>query len=226
MTKQRRWTVEEIDYLKQWYGKKTALEIAQHVGCKSQRVIYKAKCLGLKSNLTKQPKNTLRNLEKRDVKLVGEMIGANTKTDFKCPFCNDIFQTTPTKVASGHTKSCGCVAIGKRKGTEHVSSTYFTSIKQGALQRSIEFDISIEYIDDLLVQQDFKCKLSGLPITAGYADCRHKGYTASLDRIDSSVGYVPNNVQWVHKDINLAKQSLSNQEFIKLCKDVYLWSSQ
>lgn len=44
--------------------------------------------------------------------------------------------------------------------------------------------------------------------------------TASLDRIDSSKGYVKNNVQWVHKTINIMKQAQSNEEFIKLCRDI------
>lgn len=44
--------------------------------------------------------------------------------------------------------------------------------------------------------------------------------TASLDRIDSSKGYVIGNVQWVHKTINTMKMDLANSEFIKLCQMV------
>lgn len=42
--------------------------------------------------------------------------------------------------------------------------------------------------------------------------------TASLDRIDSSKGYVEGNVQWVHKDVNYIKQDLEESYFKKLCK--------
>lgn len=40
---------------------------------------------------------------------------------------------------------------------------------------------------------------------------------ASLDRIDSSQGYIKGNVQWVHKDINKMKFDLSQDRFLELC---------
>lgn len=39
--------------------------------------------------------------------------------------------------------------------------------------------------------------------------------TASLDRIDSSRGYVQGNVQWVRVDINLMKHSLKMKDFVE-----------
>ena len=40
--------------------------------------------------------------------------------------------------------------------------------------------------------------------------------TASLDRIDSSKGYVPGNIQCVHKDINALKTDFSEERFLEL----------
>jgi len=37
--------------------------------------------------------------------------------------------------------------------------------------------------------------------------------TASLDRINSSKGYTLDNVQWVHKTVNIMKQGLSDEDF-------------
>ena len=48
------------------------------------------------------------------------------------------------------------------------------------------------YIKELLKEQSGRCALSGLPIVA-----EEKTGTASLDRKDSSKGYVPGNVQWL-----------------------------
>lgn len=45
-------------------------------------------------------------------------------------------------------------------------------------------------------------------------DNRH---TASLDRIDNTKGYIPGNVQWVHKSVNFCKGTLKERYFIKLC---------
>ena len=44
--------------------------------------------------------------------------------------------------------------------------------------------------------------------------------TASLDRIDSKKGYIKGNLQWVHKDLNIMKNSYPNQYFIEMCKKV------
>jgi len=41
--------------------------------------------------------------------------------------------------------------------------------------------------------------------------------TASLDRIDSSKGYIEGNVQWVHKMVNMSKQQYTQEEFINMC---------
>ena len=44
-----------------------------------------------------------------------------------------------------------------------------------------------------------------------------KETTASLDRIDSLLGYTIDNVQWVHKDINRIKFDMSQCRFVELC---------
>ena len=60
--------------------------------------------------------------------------------------------------------------------------------------------------------------MSGIDIL--FADsCENSKYTsASLDRIDSSKGYIEGNVQWVHKDINKIKTDMSDNKFIEWCK--------
>ena len=49
----------------------------------------------------------------------------------------------------------------------------------------------------------------------------HK-YKASLDRIDSSKGYTPNNIQFTTWICNQAKNNLDEVDFIEMCKDVAL----
>lgn len=57
------------------------------------------------------------------------------------------------------------------------------------------------------------CALSGLPIS--FSD-----RTASLDRINSKMGYEPGNVQWVHKYVNKMKLDHSEATFVELCRAV------
>jgi len=71
----------------------------------------------------------------------------------------------------------------------------------------------------LFLNQDRKCALSGLPLVFGANHGKIEG-TASLDRIDSSKGYTIDNVQWVHKIVNLMKQDSSDEEFVKMCRIV------
>jgi hypothetical protein len=49
--------------------------------------------------------------------------------------------------------------------------------------------------------------------------------TASLDRIDNSIGYRINNLQWVHKKLNIMKNVMGNPEFIEWCKMVQHWNT-
>ena len=79
------------------------------------------------------------------------------------------------------------------------------------------FDITIEYAWDLYLNQNKECALSGLPIKFSFT--RNKNdETASLDRIDSKLGYVEGNVQWVHKHVNMMKNVYSQKYFISICK--------
>ena len=82
--------------------------------------------------------------------------------------------------------------------------------------RGIDWNIDFDYLADLLIEQDFKCALTGWDIDAMGAG----NNTASLDRIDSSIGYEADNVQWVHKMVNMCKQQYSQEDFIDMCKSV------
>jgi hypothetical protein len=82
--------------------------------------------------------------------------------------------------------------------------------------RGFSWDIEYEYLAQLLIDQDFKCALTGWDIQAmGIGN-----NTASLDRIDSSLGYTPDNVQWVHKMVNMCKQQYSQDDFVDMCNAV------
>ena len=59
------------------------------------------------------------------------------------------------------------------------------------------------------------CNLTGLSIILPKGG-NHEN-VASLDRIDSSRGYIKDNIQWVHKDINRMKWDFPQDKFVKLC---------
>ncbi len=151
--------------------------------------------------------------------------------------CGKTKNISINSIKQGLARSCGCSLKRKGKshpnwsGTENVSSSYYQSIIFGAKIRKIEFDLTIEYINELLVKQGFRCAVSGLEIKEEkYTTRKNKNpkveNTASLDRIDSSKGYVEGNVQWVHKDINRMKWKHKQDYFIELCNQISQYVKQ
>jgi hypothetical protein len=129
----------------------------------------------------------------------------------QCVQCNKLgTKTTGHIVASSKLGySCGC---NKYTGHKHLSGKYWKQVLYHARNRGIAVDINI--IDAWLQyeKQNKICILSKLAIHFGIDQ------TASLDRIDSKLPYTISNIQWVHKSINIMKNKLSQQEFVRLCK--------
>jgi len=144
--------------------------------------------------------------------------------------CGNFTNVLGTHLRQLSTKSCGClIPVGKMrkdwKGFEEISGDFWYShIIRSAngnkgRRTKLEIDITLEYCWKLFILQNRKCKLSGLEL---FFPKRHndKSYTASLDRIDSSKGYIKGNVQWVHKDINIMKNKFNQNYFIQMCKNI------
>lgn len=50
---------------------------------------------------------------------------------------------------------------------------------------------------------------------------RAGAYSASIDRIDSSIGYIRGNVVFVISAVNTMKSNLSEKEFFNIIESVY-----
>ncbi len=129
-------------------------------------------------------------------------------------------------VIDGHVPSCGCayrnrpMMVGSQNpafaGCGEILGSRIYWIKRGAARRGIPFDISKEYLWTLFETQEKRCALSGVDLVFGRMYHSHET-TASLDRIDSSKGYIEGNVQWVHKDVNKIKRDLNQEYFLAWC---------
>jgi len=126
---------------------------------------------------------------------------------------------------NGTTKSCGCNHYPRKsnhpgwKGFGEISGYRYAVIKKNAREKRLQFTIDIQYLWRLFCKQNKKCNLSGELLTFDSDRYLHNG-TASLDRIDSSIGYVKGNVQWVHKEINIMKNKHSTEHFLNLCRKI------
>lgn len=118
--------------------------------------------------------------------------------------------------------NCGCLSERQGnhqwKGYEGIPGNIWNRSRIGAKSRGYDFTITIEEAWDLFVKQEGKCALTRWPINFPRT-CKLNG-TASLDRIDNSKGYIPGNIQWLHKDVNRCKWDHDQDYFIQLCKAV------
>jgi hypothetical protein len=142
-----------------------------------------------------------------------------------CPQCG-VQQTYLRKNYAVESKVLGkrCKACTNNDPENNAHKGYYKGVlrasfahkyKTGAETRGIEFSVSFEDLADLLIEQDFECALSGESL-----DAMGLNNNASLDRIDSSLGYIKGNVQWVTSKVNMMKQSYSQDEFIAVCRAV------
>lgn len=94
--------------------------------------------------------------------------------------------------------------------------------ERGAKKRGLQVDITADDIVALYKKQKGRCRFTGMHIffPKSMSDReRHKG-TVSIDRIDSELHYTKDNIQLVHKDINMIKRNLPDARFIMYCKMV------
>jgi hypothetical protein len=139
----------------------------------------------------------------------------------KCDCGNEV-TVVQQSLVRGATKSCGCYFQKHMfKGYKNFSGQQWSRIKHQAKQRNIEFDITIEYVYELYEKQNNKCAISGVEIKLNKNYEGKKSLnSASLDRIDSSLGYIEGNVQWVHKTVNMMKNNMTEKDFIEWCKNI------
>lgn len=155
---------------------------------------------------------------------------SHVKAWWRCSACRHEWQSTKSNRTS---KGSGCPECRKKKvrgsnnakwnGYGEISGSQWHYIQRGV---NAPFEITIEYAWELFLVQERKCVLSGNELTMwGKVNGEHSG-TASLDLIDSSNGYVEDNVRWIDKRLQHMKRNLPNSEFINLCEEVASYQSK
>ena len=135
--------------------------------------------------------------------------------------CGRTVSVRGSSLRDGHSTSCGCLTEAgpnnvQWTGAGKLSGTYVATALGGARRRGICFNITAQDMWDQLEKQQFKCALTGVALVLNSKQGKYDG-NSSLDRIDSTVGYEKNNIQWVHKIVNKMKLDHTQPEFIKWC---------
>lgn len=149
--------------------------------------------------------------------------GKHPKWICKCD-CGDQCTITTGALLGGQKSCWKCrnerISRSKWKGYGEISGEFWGGVQRSAISRGIGFEITGEYAWGLFLKQDRKCALTGVSIKFMRTRSKRSETTASLDRIDSLLGYIEGNVQWVHKTINNLKMDLPQIEFVEWCNKV------
>jgi len=144
----------------------------------------------------------------------------------QCLGCKAIYILAADVIKNNINGCQYCARKNRPKGIESLSwqggkfipAKFLSNVARGARRRGITCQLSIKELDDLWEKQDGRCAYTNRELTL-----TSEG-TASLDRIDSSIGYKLDNVQFVHKTVNVMKWALPEEEFFKFIEEIYKWS--
>lgn len=144
-----------------------------------------------------------------------------TLWEVECLKCNRKRKVKRADHAKSHAEK-NCKFCSNKKNHPQgdfrgIRISFFNKYNLNAKARSINWNITIDDAADLVEFQSYECALSGIPLIFN-GDFNQ--ITASLDRIDNSKGYEVGNIQWVHKEINMMRGSLSIDRFTELCEFV------
>jgi hypothetical protein len=93
--------------------------------------------------------------------------------------------------------------------------------RKGAKQRGLEFKLTSEHIADLLDVQGYCCAITGAAFRSDKVDgIRIRPWLPSIDRIDSTKGYVDGNVRIVCGFVNIAMKAFGERLFVAVIKGI------
>lgn len=134
-------------------------------------------------------------------------VGARKDT-YKCQYCGE---ENPDLFYSHNHSTCKKCLVQRNKNsflTDMAKKLLSSSKKSYAHRPNIDgYDLTKEYIQELLEKQEYKCYYTGVDLKIG-----DKLTNPTLDRIDSSKGYVKGNVVICTEIANIMKNDLSIPE--------------
>jgi hypothetical protein len=127
-------------------------------------------------------------------------------------------------------KNCrqeNAILISKKRATpESVYSSLYAHYKKAATNRSITFLISLEEFKNIIAKNCYYCgsepNLSGTSKRYNKTDIqvKHNG----VDRVDNSIGYIPDNCVPCCKFCNHMKRDYSKVDFLSHIKKIYVYN--
>jgi len=153
--------------------------------------------------------------------------GENGRWYKPCPNCGDLcsylryYYAVNSMNANKKCKKCSNRQTENchRGWHRSIRISWFNKFKTSAECRNIEFNITIDDVADLMETQNGLCSLTGRVIKFPEIGTQ-SNFDASIDRINSKLGYTIDNIQLTHKVVNMIKNKYDNDFFIEICKEV------
>lgn len=163
------------------------------------------------------------------LKVISRHSVANKKVHWnvECLSCTKRYHVAADSLRKNTLGCADCARVNAPKGNKsiywrggrHISSIFLSNVKRGARKRNIECHVTLEDLDALWEKQNGRCAYTNRELILGH-EC-----TASLDRIDSSIGYQTGNIQFLHKDVNVSKWAMSEDDFFGMIREIYEFRS-
>lgn len=147
------------------------------------------------------------------------------KTCFKCKTSKPVsLYFKHVQTADGlHSWCKDCCTVGNIKSRAKQNSTiegrakiFLQNARKSAAKRQQIFALTVINITECWEEQNGICAYSGRQMTLDASQIN----TVSIERIDSAIGYTPENTILVCQAINRMKSDFGFEDFYNLCRDV------
>lgn len=92
--------------------------------------------------------------------------------------------------------------------------------KSNARQRGLVWAITKDDVLGTYIEQEGKCAMTGQMLNLMTMGGKRDNKAPSIDRIDSSCGYIPGNIQLVCAIVNIMKNDMTYSEFVRQCSKI------
>ena len=162
------------------------------------------------------------------------MIQIRKKVEVSCSFCNKSFLKDDSEVkrnlSIGRKNYCSRSCVGKNnikyfgdkvnRSTLHLNiynrRDEFTGFREHLRRikyRNKEVDLTLQDLKDVFDSQNGICYYSKVKLTTVLKSGKNNPiYTMSLDRKDSSIGYIKSNIQFISIAMNHLKNNMTEEQ--------------
>lgn len=179
--------------------------------------ICRNKAIKERSNQFKRNRELIGTKQCSKCREIKALTDYTSSTHMYCKSCNASWRREKRK----QTYSKEAEAAKNRKGKDYKSylSANFPQMRCRAKLKNLSFSITKEDLIILAENQNFLCALTGEPLTFIVGAGRLLT-NASVDRIDSTLGYTKDNIQLVSLQVNILKNTLSMTQLYQLCETI------